>query len=281
MVFGCFSSPIMKRKWRFPKVIIWLNVIELAGTVAALVMFGIADPDLYRTKMWQIGYDNGFNSSPDEVLYAYANYRPLPKIAFVWSQTLQNFNIGISVLTMFIQLCKVVMFIMHIWYPLLSTIINGLLTVCWIVSIYGQAGPDHTDPKHPSNVAWYIAKSCSYAAPSGNEHYCQMAKGAFAVTVFMMIIFLANTILGIHSLIPSRLERSVNALDLEDNIETSTKAGKRVKTTDSPDSETQWEMQNMQQSMDPSKQPFTPRTLAFKSLDRQLPLRATSAPRFA
>lgn len=87
MVFGCFSSPIMKRKWKFPKVIIWLNVIELAGTVAALVMFGIADPDLYRTNLWQIGYDNGFNSSPDEVLYAYANYRPLPKIAFVWSQT--------------------------------------------------------------------------------------------------------------------------------------------------------------------------------------------------
>ncbi|TGO88837.1 hypothetical protein BPOR_0139g00110 [Botrytis porri] len=271
----------MKRKWKFPKAIIWLNVIELAGTVAALVMFGIADPDLYRTILWQIGYDNGFNSSPDEVLYAYANYRPLPKIAFVWSQTLQNFNIGISVLTMFIQLCKVVMFIMHIWFPLLSTIINGLLTVCWIVSIYGQAGPDHTDPDHPSNVAWYIAKSCSYAAPSGNEHYCQMAKGTFAVTVFMMIVFLANTILGIHSLIPSRLERSVNALDLEDNIETSAKAGKRVKTTDSPDSERQWEMQNMQQSMDLSKQPFTPRTLAFKSLDRQLPLRATSAPRFA
>ncbi|KAI9648290.1 hypothetical protein NHQ30_002922 [Ciborinia camelliae] len=275
------SSPIMKRKWRFPKVIIWLNVIELAGTVAALVLFGIADPDLYRTNLWQIGYDNGFNSSPDEILYAYANYRPLPKIAFVWSQTLQNFNIGISVLSMFIQLCKVVMFIMHIWYPLVSTIINGLLTVCWIVSIYGQAGPDHTDPKHPSNVAWYIAKSCSYAEPTGNAHYCQLAKGTFAVTVFMMVIYLANTILGIHSLIPSRLERSVNALDLEDNIESSTKAGKRAKTTDTPDSERAWELQNMSHAVDPAKQPFTPRTLAFKSLDRQLPPKATSAPRFA
>lgn len=90
-----------------------------------------------------------------------------------------------------------------------------------------------------------------------------------------------NTILGIHSLIPSRLERSVNALDLEDNIESANKAGKRVKTTDSPDSQRPWEMQNMQQSTDPSKQPFTPRTMAFKSLDRQLPLRATTAPRNA
>ncbi|KAJ8066227.1 hypothetical protein OCU04_005311 [Sclerotinia nivalis] len=281
MAFGWLSSPIMKRKWKFPKVIIWLNVIELAGTIAALVMFGIADPDLYRTNLWQIGYDNGFNSSPAEILYAYANYRPLPKIAFVWSQTLQNFNVGISVLSMFIQLCKVVMFIMHVWYPLLSTIINGLLTVCWIVSIYGQAGPDHTDPKHPSNVAWYIAKSCSYARPTGNEHYCQLAKGTFAVTVFMMVVYLANTILGIHSLIPSRLERSINALDLEDNLVSTNKARKRVKMTDSPEPETPWEMQDMSQSADLLKHPFTPRTMAFKSLDRQLPLRATSAPRFA
>ncbi|KAG4034981.1 hypothetical protein MFRU_002g03300 [Monilinia fructicola] len=275
------SSPIMTRKWRFPKVIIWLNVIELAGTVAALVLIGIADPDLYRTNLWQIGYDHGFNSSPAQILYAYANYRPLPKIPFVWSQTLQSFNIGISVLSMFIQLCKVVMFIMHIWYPLISTIVNGLLTACWAVSMYGQAGPDHSDPRYPSNVAWYIAKSCSYAKSAGNYHYCLMAKGTFAVSTFMMVIYLANTILGVHSLIPSRLERSVNALDLEDNIESATKAGKRVKTADSPDSERPWEMQNMQQSIDPSKQPFTPRTLAFKSLDRQLPLRATSAPRFA
>ncbi|PQE03344.1 succinate-semialdehyde dehydrogenase protein [Rutstroemia sp. NJR-2017a BBW] len=265
------SSPILQRKWKYPKWIIALNVLELAGTVAALTLFGIADPDLFRTRLWQIGYDNGFNSDPNEVIYAYANYRKIPKIAFVWSQTLDYFNIGISVLSMFIQLCKVVMFIMHCWYPLLGTIINGALTVLWIVSIYGQAGPDHTDPKHPSNVAWYIAKSCKYAEPSGNAQYCQMAKGTFAVTVFMMVIYLANTILGIYSLIPSRLERSVNALDLEDNLETSAKG----KGKDSPNSEG-----NLDRPEAP-KQPFTPRTMAFKSLDRQLPLRATQAPRFA
>lgn len=64
-----------------------LMVFELAGTVAALTLFGIADPDLFRTTLWQVGADNGFNSSPKEILYAYANYRPLPKIPFVWSQT--------------------------------------------------------------------------------------------------------------------------------------------------------------------------------------------------
>jgi len=80
------------------------------------------------------------------------------------------------------------MFILHIWYPILGTVTNGAITALWIVSIYGQAGPDHSDPKFPSNVAWYINKSCSYAAPTGNEHYCLMAKGTFAITVVMAYV---------------------------------------------------------------------------------------------
>jgi hypothetical protein len=104
---------------------------------------------------------------------------------------------------------------------------------------------------------------------------------AFDLIMDTRVLFLANTILGIYSLIPSRLERSVNALDLEDNLETSTKG----KGKDSPSSEANldrpWEMKNLPHNTEALKQPFTPRTMAFKSLDRQLPLRATQAPRFA
>lgn len=87
---------------------------------------------------------------------------------------------------MFVLLVKAVMFVLHIWYPLLGAASNLLITVLWIVSIYGQAGPDHSDPSHPSSVAWYISKSCNYAKADGYEHYCQMAKGTFATTVLMM-----------------------------------------------------------------------------------------------
>ncbi len=82
-----FKLPHFSRKWKWPKVLIALMVIEFAGTIAALAMFGIADPDLYRTKLWQVGFDHGFNSSPKQVLYAHANYRPIPKIPFIWSST--------------------------------------------------------------------------------------------------------------------------------------------------------------------------------------------------
>jgi hypothetical protein len=82
-----FRLPYFSKKWKTPKVLIALFVFELAGTVAALALFGIADPDLFRTALWQVGSDNGFNSSPKDILYAYANYRPIPKTPFVWSQT--------------------------------------------------------------------------------------------------------------------------------------------------------------------------------------------------
>lgn len=61
-----------------------LLVIELPLTVGMLVLFGIADGDTYRTKLWQNGSDYGFNSNPNEILYAYANYRPI-SVPLIWS----------------------------------------------------------------------------------------------------------------------------------------------------------------------------------------------------
>lgn len=72
--------PGKTRRWSF-----WLLGPELMGIIPLLVIFGISSPDLYRTKMWEVGFDNHFNSNPKQILYAYANHRPLPKIPFVWS----------------------------------------------------------------------------------------------------------------------------------------------------------------------------------------------------
>lgn len=91
---GLFSAKersyrLVHRKWPTisRKATIWLMPLELAGLIAVLVIFGIAQPDLYRTKMWQIGFDNGLNSNPNMILYAYANFKPLPKVPLIWSST--------------------------------------------------------------------------------------------------------------------------------------------------------------------------------------------------
>lgn len=80
---SCFSS--IPRQWRTPRFLMALFVIELPFSIAALALFGIAEPNLYRTRFWQEGADLGWNSSPSSIIYAYANYKPI-STPLPWSQ---------------------------------------------------------------------------------------------------------------------------------------------------------------------------------------------------
>lgn len=171
---------IVHRKWLLRPWMWVLMPLELAGLVPLLVLFGIAQPDLYRTKLWEIGHYYGFNSDPRMILYAYANYEPYPNVPFVWTRTLTDFNVAISVITLFVLLVKLITFIMKFWFPMLAAGINLAMVTLYTVSVYGQMGPDHADPRYHSNVAWYIAKSCDYARPFRAYKSCQLAKGTFA-----------------------------------------------------------------------------------------------------
>lgn len=73
------------RQWRMPKLFIALMILEFLLTVACLTLMGIADPNTYRTKLWQNGFDQGFNSAPNSILYYYANWQPA-KVPLIWSQ---------------------------------------------------------------------------------------------------------------------------------------------------------------------------------------------------
>lgn len=72
-------------EWRTPKALIALAILELPFTVAALALVGIADPDTYRSRLWLEGSKHGWNSDPIEILYAYANYKPIP-VPTPWNQ---------------------------------------------------------------------------------------------------------------------------------------------------------------------------------------------------
>jgi len=255
------------KEWRFPVVIIGLFALELAGTVAALALFGIATPDLYRTLLWQDGYQNGFNSSPLQILFAYANYRPIPRTPLVWSQFLTHYNVFIAVSSMFILLLKVVLNVMHLFRPIYSLISHAILCVLWAVSVYGQAGPDYSDPKNPSSVAWYVSKSCNVTFNASNKHYCEMAKGTFAVSCIMLSIFALHLLLAIHSLFPTAEARARRAR----------KPSSAKRSSDSELTVDQrWELENPHITpaapSDPT--PITPRTRAFNTLSGIIPLQS-------
>ena len=69
---------VLRLDWRKGKIVQILCGIEFPFTVACLALFGMADPDTYRTKLWREGSKQGWNSSPVDILYAIANYKPAP-----------------------------------------------------------------------------------------------------------------------------------------------------------------------------------------------------------
>lgn len=176
------------RKWRKRSPVFLIMPVELAGTVALLVLFAIAQPDLFRTQLWRVGYVWRFNSNPNVVLYAKANHDPAPRIPFVWSVALTNYNVGISVLSLFVLLAKLVGFIMRVWTPIVGVFFSLAMTVMYAVSVYGQMGPDYFDPRYPSPVAWYIRYGCWHAEGFAGDAVgsCRMAKGTFAATVIQL-----------------------------------------------------------------------------------------------
>ena len=68
-----------------PKIMWGLFILETPLTIACLVLFALASPDTYRTRLWQVGSDHHFNSNPNEVLYSFANYKPI-HTPLVWSR---------------------------------------------------------------------------------------------------------------------------------------------------------------------------------------------------
>jgi Sec-independent protein secretion pathway component TatC len=72
------------KRWRFQKFLLGLMIFELPLTVAVLTLFGIADPDTYRDKLWLDGFINGFNSSPSQPIYDLVNGKSMVT-PLVWS----------------------------------------------------------------------------------------------------------------------------------------------------------------------------------------------------
>ncbi|KAJ4271601.1 hypothetical protein NW762_000305 [Fusarium torreyae] len=257
---------ILFRKWPrvSRKATWWLMPLELMGTVAALVIFGISQPNLYRTDMWQIGWEHDppLNSNPAMILYAYANHRPLPKVALIWTRTFTDFNVAISVISLFFLLGKLTAFIMKVWYPVFASFINVSMVALYTVCVYGTIGPDYADKRYPAPAAWYYRYGCDIARPYGKYKSCMIARYSLVVAIYMLLIYLFNLGFSIYSMLPNK----INDIPDEDEEDGGS-------TTSEPKEGGVWEMHNMKT---PSirAMPYTPRTQAFHTLDRQLPLRS-------
>lgn len=65
---------------------ICLLALELSVATATVVLFSLAYPDRFRSRLWANGGEQGWNSNPNKRIYFYANHREPPEIPLIWSQ---------------------------------------------------------------------------------------------------------------------------------------------------------------------------------------------------
>lgn len=100
--------------------------------------------------------------------------------------SMTEFNVVISILSMFLLLAKSTMFVMHIFIPGLSSLVHAVLVALYAVSVYNQSRPDMSDINHLSpGMPWYLSKGCDYAT-AGNRGFCLQARASFGVTIVML-----------------------------------------------------------------------------------------------
>jgi len=248
-------------------------MFELPFTVANLALFGIASPNLYRTILWRVGGEMGFNSDPSTVLYAYANYRPV-NIPLVWSSFATQYHLVIGVVCMFFWLVKATFWLLKVFFPILSLLLHIGLMCLWAYGIHIQTSPDTIDPLRENKGApWYLTKNCNIVEDKRIRGYCMQAKSSFAVSIIMMSIYALFVVLSIYSLIPTTAQRQAHAARQAE------KKAEKEKWASSPydnemTAEEQWQhMWELQQlprtpgTIGGMKSPMTPRTRAFSDLD--------------
>jgi len=247
-------------------------VFELPFTVANLVLFGIASPNSYRTILWREGGARGFNSDPSTVLYSFANYRPVAT-PLVWSSFNTRYHLVIGVVCLFIYLVKATLWLLGVFFPIISLLLHiGLMTI-WAYGIHVQTAPDTIDPNRINRGApWYITKSCNIVEDKYIKSYCMQAKSAFAVSIMMLIIYVLFILLSAYSLVPTTAQR------LAHKAKRAEKKAEKEKWASYPDEndmtaeeqwQHMWELQQLPRAPGTTggiKSPMTPRTQAFSNL---------------
>lgn len=176
------------------------------------------------------------------------------------------------------MLIKSVMYMLHVFPPVLSLVLHTGLLALYAVSVSYQASSDTSDPDHPQHGApWYITKKCSVAHTKSNVQYCEQAKASFACACAMLGIFVVYWGFAAVSCFPTKAQKEEYAekqrvkaerwakFETYQDDETGATTVSHFPVPETPG------LQNQSQQLNP----MTPRTMAFNTLGgtRDLPLR--------
>ncbi|KAI8717332.1 hypothetical protein NCS52_00808500 [Fusarium sp. LHS14.1] len=171
-----------------PKVPLSLLMVEFIIALMAVILFGLAFPDRFRSRLWENGGEEGWNSNPNMIIYYYANHREPPEVPYLWQGRLTESNLGIAILGFFIFFARALLSYSGFLYWYISAFYDILLLSLWSLSLTNQASSDFSDPEHPSPTPWYLTRSCSVAWVK-NQGSCRIAQASFAVSILAAVLY--------------------------------------------------------------------------------------------
>ncbi|KXH35421.1 hypothetical protein CSIM01_10180 [Colletotrichum simmondsii] len=176
-----------------PNLIAVVLCFETVVVFAALVLFGVAYPDRFRSRLWRNGGEEGWCSNPRLRIYFYANHEEPPEIPLIWSQKLTTSNMATAVLGATIFFARLTMAALQYEARWTNLAYDVFLGVLWACSAVAQNGPDLSDPYHLSKRPWYLTRSCDEAWPE-NRGWCRIAKGEYVWSIFAAVFYVARAI---------------------------------------------------------------------------------------
>ncbi|KAF5024711.1 hypothetical protein F66182_3225 [Fusarium sp. NRRL 66182] len=178
------------------KTPIVLILLELAISATAVVLFSLAYPKSFRSRLWENGGEEGWNSNPNQRIYFYANHREPPEVPLLWSSRLYTSNLAIAILGFVVFVARYAMSHLRYLPPYVSIIYDILLLGLWAISLAGQISGDLSDPEHPSSHPWYLTRGCS-AAWDNTRGYCHVAQAGFVISALAAMLYGARLIIEI------------------------------------------------------------------------------------
>ncbi|KAK8024455.1 hypothetical protein PG993_012521 [Apiospora rasikravindrae] len=172
--------------------------LELVFSIVTFVLFCTAYPDNYRTRLWSIGGEMGWNSNPRLRIYFFANYEDPPEVPLVWSQRYVNIKtseayaliyshelpsltdsaLAIATLSLVLCISRMALSFYSFMMPAFGVLYDAVLAACWYYSVSAQSSGDFSDSDHIGTRPWYLEKSCDVVAVSDRDA-CVVGKVSF------------------------------------------------------------------------------------------------------
>lgn len=163
-----------------------LLLAEFTICLATVAIFGSAYPDRYRTRLWENGGAEGWNSDPDGGF----------KVPLIWSQQLTDANLAKAILsaTVFLVRTATARFSNPLGH--INAVYSAFLCLLWIASVRDQMSSDYSDADHPSARPWYLTRSCSEARDQ-TRFACVAAKSSLFIASTAVLFYGLDTLVEI------------------------------------------------------------------------------------